>query len=237
VTRRPLSRHGATNSKRTRVPFPAFVGGNVLIFVFVVFVGSSGGDRLLLGRALDDLQSEHNPRRDVSEILDLGAVVGLALDRSIMGDPCVDEGPPDAIPTNHGLVGLEMAAGDERPHAVLVDVGDKVVDQHPTVLLRRHAVWLLRWLTRPPDGIPNVVEAVARHAHRAKVVGGEVLRGGAAALPEVAASSTKIDAADQHTHANPPEQLLAGHLLLLRADQPLVGEIQYERQLRRRHHV
>ena len=84
-----------------------------------------------------------------------------------------------------------MAAGDERPRAVLVNVGDKVVDQHPTVLLRRHAVWLLRWLTRPPDGIPYVVEAVARHARRAKVVGGEVLRGGAAALPEVAASSSQ----------------------------------------------
>ena len=51
----------------------------------------------------------------------------------------------------------------------------------------------------------------------------QVLRGGAAALPEVAASSTKIDAGDQHTHANPPEQLLAGHLLPLLLDQPLVG--------------
>jgi hypothetical protein len=108
-----------------------------------------------------------------------------------MGDPCVDKGPPFAIPTNHGLVGLEMAAGDERPCAVLVNVGDNVIDQHPTVLLRRHAMWLLRWLTRPPDGIPNVVKAVAWHARRAKVVGGEVLRGGAATLPEVAASSTK----------------------------------------------
>ena len=51
----------------------------------------------------------------------------------------------------------------------------------------------------------------------------QVLRGGAAALPEVAASSTKIDAGDQHAHANPPEQLLAGHLLPLLLDQPLVG--------------
>jgi len=107
-------------------PLSGFIGGNVLI---VVFVGSGGGDRLLLGRSLDDLQSEHNPRHDVSKILDLAAVVGLALDRGVMGDPCIDVGPSDAIPTNHGLVSLEMATGDEHLRAILVDVGDKVVNQ------------------------------------------------------------------------------------------------------------
>ena len=107
-------------------PLSGFVGGNVLV---LVFVGSGGGDCLLLGRALDDLQSEHNPRCGVSEILDLAAVVGLALDRGVMEDPCVDVGPSDAIPTQNGLVSLEMATGGEHPCAVLVDVGDKVVDQ------------------------------------------------------------------------------------------------------------
>ena len=34
---------------------------------------------------------------------------------------------------------------------------------------------------RPPDGIPDVIEAVAQHTRRTQVVGGEVLGGGAAA--------------------------------------------------------
>ena len=64
-------------------------------------------------------------------------------------------------------------------------------------------MWLLRWLTRPPDGIPNVVKAVAQHARRAKVVGGEVLLGGAVAIPELVVFATKIDAGTQHTHTHP----------------------------------
>jgi len=119
----------------------------------------------------------------------------------------------------------------------LVDVGDKIVDQHPTIPLRRHAAWLLGWLTRPPDGIPDVVEAVARHTHRAKVIGGEVLGGGAAALPEFAAIAAEIYAGNQHTHANPPEQLLAGQLLLPLCGQPLACQLQHEIQLLRWHHV
>jgi hypothetical protein len=54
-----------------------------------------------------------------------------------------------------------MVAGDKCPLAVLVDVGNEVVDQHPTILLRQHAFWLLGWLIRPPDCIPDVPEVVA----------------------------------------------------------------------------
>ena len=134
-------------------PLPAFNGSDVI-------VSSGGGDRLLLGRALHDLESEHNSRRNVSKILDLASVVGLALERKIHWEASVNEGAPNAIPLNDRLVGLEMVARDERPCTILVDVGDMVVNQHPMGLLQRHAVWLLRWLTRPPDGMPYVVEAV-----------------------------------------------------------------------------
>ena len=72
-------------------PLSAIVGGNVLV---VVFVGSGGGNRLLLGCTLHNLEPQHNPQRNVSEILDLAAIVGLALDCSVMWDPCVNVGPP-----------------------------------------------------------------------------------------------------------------------------------------------
>ena len=72
-------------------PLSAIIGGKVLV---VVFVGSGGGDCLLLGCTLHDLEPQHNPRHDVSEILDLTAIVGLVLDHSVMWDPCVDVGPP-----------------------------------------------------------------------------------------------------------------------------------------------
>ena len=134
-------------------PLPAFVSSDVI-------VSSGGGDGLLHGRALHNLESEHISRCDVSKILDLAAVVGLALEHKIHWEASVNEGAPNAIPSNDHLVGLELIARDKRPCGILVDVGVMVVDQHPTVLLRWHAAWLLRWLTRPPDGIPYVVEAV-----------------------------------------------------------------------------
>jgi hypothetical protein len=44
---------------------------------------------------------------------------------------------------------------------VLVDVGDKIVKRHPTMLLGKHSIWLLGWLLQPPDGISDFVKAVA----------------------------------------------------------------------------
>ena len=107
-------------------PLPAFVGSDVII-------SSGDRDHLLLGRALQDLESEHNSRRDLSKILDLTTDVGLALKRKIHWKASVDEGAPNAIPSNDRLVGLKMVARDERPCVILVDVGDMVVDQHPTI--------------------------------------------------------------------------------------------------------
>ena len=69
---------------------------------------------------------------------------------------------PITAPTNDCLVGLDFIAGHEHTQAVSVDdAGDKVVNQHPMVLLQGHASWLFGWLTRPPDGIPDVVKVVA----------------------------------------------------------------------------
>jgi hypothetical protein len=141
------------------------------------------------------------------------------------------------MPSDDGLVGLNMVAGDKFSLAVCVDVGRKIVDQHPTIPLQRHAFWLLGWLTRPPDCIPDVVKTVVRHARRMQVVGGEVLGGGTVALPELSAMTTEIDAGDQHTHTNSSEQLLVGHLLLPLWGQPLVCQLQHEIQLLQRHHV
>jgi hypothetical protein len=93
---------------------------------------------------------KHDTQRDVGKILNLATVVELALEGKVHQQACVHEGTPFAIPSDNCLVGLEMAAGDKCPLAVLVDVGDKIVDQHPTIPLQRHAVWLLGWLTRPP---------------------------------------------------------------------------------------
>ena len=52
----------------------------------------------------------------------------------------------------------------------------------------------------------------ARHSRCTQVIGGEVLGGGITVLPELAAIAAEIYAGNQHTHANPPEQLLAGQL-------------------------
>ena len=102
---------------------------------------------------------------------------------------CVDEGDPFAIPTDDRLVGLETF---ECPHAVLIDVGEEVVDQHPPVPIRGHAGRLFGWLTRPPDDIPDVIKAVARHTHRAQVIAGEEFEVSDTALPELATVATTI---------------------------------------------
>ena len=52
-----------------------------------------------------------------------------------------------------------------------------------------------------------------------------------------AAIAAEIYAGNQHTHANPPEQLLAGQLLLRLCGQPLACQLQHEIQLLRQHHV
>ncbi len=78
---------------------------------------------------------EHNPQCNVSKILDLTAIVGLAIERKIHWEACVDEGTPNAITLNGCLVSLEMVARGKRPHAIFVDVGNNAVDQHPMVLL------------------------------------------------------------------------------------------------------
>ena len=152
---------------------------------------------LLLVGARDHFQMEHDTRHNDGKILNLATIVGFALEGKVHRQACIHEGTPFAIPSDNCLVGLEMAARDKCPLAVLVDVDDKIVDQHPTIPLRRHAIWLLGWLTRPPDGIPDVIEAVARHTRRTQVVGGEVPGGGVAALPELAAFATEINACNQ----------------------------------------
>ena len=95
--------------------------------------GGGGGDRLLLIGTFYHFQVEHDPRRDVGKILNLANVVGLALKGKVHWQACVNEGAPFAIPSDDGLVGHEMAAEDKCPLAVLVDAGDKIVDQHPMI--------------------------------------------------------------------------------------------------------
>jgi hypothetical protein len=48
---------------------------------------------------------------------------------------CVNVGAPNAIPSplDDHLVSLNMVAGDKHPLAVLVVVGNEIVDQHPTI--------------------------------------------------------------------------------------------------------
>jgi len=115
--------------------------------------GGRGGDHLLLVGTLDQFEMEHDPRRDDGKILNLTTIVGLALEGKVHCQACINEGALFAIPLDDGLAGLEMAAGDKCPLTVLVDVGDKIVDQHPMIPLQQHALWLLGWLTRPPASI------------------------------------------------------------------------------------
>ena len=157
---------------------------------------------LLLVGARDHFQMEHDTRHNDGKILNLATIVGFALEGKVHRQACIHEGTPFAIPSDNCLVGLEMAARDKCPLAVIIDVGDKIVDQHPMIPLRQHAVWLLGWLTRPPDGIPDVIKVVKRHTRCTQVVGGEVLGGGTAALPELVAFAAEIYACNQHTHAN-----------------------------------
>ena len=117
-------------------PLPGFVGsGDVVVVGYGVSGGGGGGDCLLLGRTLDHFQMEHDTRRDVVKILNLATVVGLALEGKVHRQACVHEGTPFAIPSDNCLVGLEMAAGD-KCLAVVIVVGDKVLNQHPTIPLR-----------------------------------------------------------------------------------------------------
>ena len=89
---------------------------------------------------------------------------------------------------------------------------------------------------RQHDGISDVIKAVEPHSHHPQVIGGEVLGGSTAALLELAAIAAEIDAGNQHTHTNPPEQLLAGGLSLPLCGQPIVHQFQHEIQLLWWHH-
>ncbi len=68
-------------------------------------------------------------------ILDLASIVGLVLKGEVHREACINVGAPNTIPSDDCLVDLKMAARDKRPLAVLVDVGDKVVNQHPMIPL------------------------------------------------------------------------------------------------------
>ena len=58
---------------------------------------------------------------------------------------------------------------------------------------------------RPPDVVPDVIKMVVRHACLAQVVHREELGDNAAAVPELAAGATKIDASNQYTNTQPSE--------------------------------
>ncbi len=71
--------------------------------------------------------------------MDLTSVVVLEFKSKVHQEPCINKDTPNAILSDNRLVDLKMATGDKHSLAVLVDVGDKVVNQHPTIQLRRYA--------------------------------------------------------------------------------------------------
>jgi len=52
-----------------------------------------------------------------SKKMNLATVVGLALKGKVHRQACINKGAPFAIPSDDGLVGLEMAVGDKCPLA------------------------------------------------------------------------------------------------------------------------
>ena len=116
-------------------PLPGFVGSSDVVIVGDGISGGGDGDCHHLVGALDHFQMEHDTRCGVGKIMNLATVVGLALEGKVHRQACVHEGTPFAIPSDNCLLGLEMAAGDKCPLGVLVDVVDKIVDQHPTIPL------------------------------------------------------------------------------------------------------
>ncbi len=72
-------------------PLPGFVGSGGVVRGSGVVRGGSG-NRLLLDGALDHFQMEHDPRRNVGKILNLGTVVGLLLEGKVQ--PASTKAPP-----------------------------------------------------------------------------------------------------------------------------------------------
>ena len=121
-----------------------------------------------------NLQSEHDCRRNFGKIVDLTTVVWLMLERQIHWQSCINIGTPDVVPADDWC----GSSSRQSPWPTSTSTA-------PIACL----LWLHRWLMRPPDIVPGVIEAVVCHVRLAQVVRREVLGGSAAALPEHAAGA------------------------------------------------
>jgi hypothetical protein len=73
-----------------------------------------------------------------------------------------------------------------------IEVGDKIINQHPPIPLRRRFGQLIRWLTEPSDGVLDVFPAIASHPCHLQIDGRKVIQDGATSLSKRAAISSKI---------------------------------------------
>ncbi len=67
------------------------------------------------------------------------------------------------IPRDHWLVGFKLYTRIKSLCAVGIEVGDEIINQHLPIPLRRYFRRLIRQLTGPSDGVPDVFPAIARH--------------------------------------------------------------------------
>ena len=74
-----------------------------------------------------------------------------------------------SIPTAHGLIDTNTVRQTEVIFSVVVEVGDKVINQLPSVLLGRFGISRSRRLVTPPHCPEQVIKSVLRHPSEAKV--------------------------------------------------------------------
>ena len=92
----------------------------------------------------------------------LAANVELAIHHNVVWQANVDMVDAMPIPRDHWLVSFKFYSRIKSREIVDVEVGDEIINQQPPKSLRRHLWRLIRWLTGPSDGIPDVFPAIAR---------------------------------------------------------------------------
>ena len=119
--------------------------------------------------AFHQLKTQHYSTSTTSSILYFTSIFGLAVNCYILRKAVIDPMASLSIPTAHGLINTNTVRRTEVICSVVIEVGDKVINQLPSVLLRRFGISRSRRLVTPPHCPEQVIKSVLRHPSEAKV--------------------------------------------------------------------
>ncbi len=81
---------------------------------------------------LNYFQWEHDYGCNVGTILDLSAIVWIVIPCDVHQQAIINVAPTNSIPLDDCLLGLKIATRNKHSLLVLVEVGNEVINQHPT---------------------------------------------------------------------------------------------------------